>query len=248
MEKMQKSGFGLIDKAVQARVDTFDVYDDITAFTKARERIDELDVLLLEALAERSKYSLGREYFNKRSRMEELWEKGVNSYGWEDIHAPLIEKICEEGEVDESRIEEVIKAESKLQELVLERIRIGKHVARYKGPRNLPTEVKEREKIIYNKVRGMAKEYGLNPNAVEDFFRKVIKKNKEYQNSVKNGFGNHMEVLWVCTTQYKEGVAGLRRIMYNSGKANIYMTKPGDKLHTTEERINDQFVVKLLRE
>ena len=246
MEKIAVMGFEDISKAVQARVDEFDTYDDKTAFEKTRERIDELDVLLLDALKERAQNALCSEYFNKRSRMKELWEKGVNSYGWEDLHAPLLEKICKEG--DESSIEEVIQAESKLQELVLERILMGKHVARYKGPRDLPTEVKEREKIIYDNVRARAGDYGLHPDALEDFFRKVIKKNKEYQDSVKGGFGNHMEVLWICETEYKEGIEGLRTWMYHSGKNNVYLTHPGDKLHTTVEKKNNRYKVKLLRE
>lgn len=149
----------------------------IKTFEETIKRIDELNILILEALKERSKYPICKEFF-ENTPQKELIAKGVDPIQWGPLYSRIIGKICQEGEF----IEGVTEAEGKLEKLIHERIFIGKNIVKYKAPRGLPITRKDREERIIEHVREYSSQKGMNPDAIEYIFRELIERNKHIQN------------------------------------------------------------------
>jgi chorismate mutase len=172
-----------VDKEVEKEEDSKILWEQTIA------RINELNDLILEALKKRSKFPIARSYFDINLRrheegnpQKELESKGLDTIGWHSTYSKIVEKICPEGDY----VEGVVEAEAKLEELVDERIYIGKKVIDYKAPRGKPIERKEREKQIYAYVRDYASKNGMDPDAVEEVFKIIIEKNRTNKNKIKN--------------------------------------------------------------
>ncbi len=143
--------------------------ESLTSWKETIDRIDELNELILEALKQRSRFPVCRDYFDiSRRRQEtnpqkELEAKGIDIVQWNTLYSKITEKICPEGDY----VEGVVEAESRLEELVHERIYIGRKVAEYKAQRGKDIERKDREEKIIAHVRAYASENEMNPDAVE---------------------------------------------------------------------------------
>ena len=154
-------------------------------FEETIKRINQLNILILESFAVRSRYPISRNYFENTSQ-KDLESKGINTIGWNPQFSPILEKICEEGEVKgEYAMDRLTRAEARLERFVYERIVIGENAAKYKAPRGMPTTRKQREDQIIHDMRSLAGGYGLEPAAVEKIFRFLIDKNKDVQERYK---------------------------------------------------------------
>lgn len=157
-----------------------DRIDSLTSWEKTIARIDELNDLLLDALKERSRFPVAREYFDislRKGSQKVLESKGIDTLQWKTLYSKIVEKICPEGDYAEG----VLEAEAKLEELVYERIYIGKKVVEYKRQKGMDITRKEREEEIIRHVRDHASKNSMDPDAVEDVFRMIIDKNKYVQ-------------------------------------------------------------------
>jgi len=155
----------------------------IQSLEEARVRIDKLNGLILEALSERSRYKVCSDYFDE-----------IGDAHWASIYQPIVISICKGG--NEEDMAGVIQAESKLEELLYERVFIGSAVAKYK---NGSVENRKREEKIINYVRKNApkQKYPLDPDIVETIFEFLMRKNKEIQEqNSPNGKGGSEGASW----------------------------------------------------
>lgn len=173
--------------------------EELCSFEKTIARINELNELILKALRERSMYPVCRSYFENVPQRA-LESQGIDTVWWDPVYSKIVEKICEEGEIgtdirhlaeeleDGTDLEaiyhdrrDMVQAESRLEELVYERIMIGRKVIEYKSPRGLAITRKDREEEVIKNVREGALDYSLDPDVVEDIFRFLMQKNKDVQ-------------------------------------------------------------------
>lgn len=230
--------------------------DALTSFDVVVGRINELNDLILKSLAERKKYPVGRNYFENEPHREQI-KKGLDVVYWSPVYSLIVERICKEGDFDESNLEKAIEAELELEGLVWERINIGKKVAEYKAQRGLPTTRKQREEEVIEYVMGESAKYGLDAEDVEWIFRFLIKKNKDVQNCHrKNGLkgGGLEEVRSIKVgqvTPYEKGDNGhvdkTRKGLETEAKQLSEQT--GDKYYTNVKQVESTtYQVILLRE
>ncbi|MBN2111964.1 chorismate mutase [Candidatus Woesearchaeota archaeon] len=228
----------------------------LKSFDEVIRRIDKLNDLILEALAERKKYPVGRSYFENEPHCEQI-KKGLDVVYWHPVYSKIVEKICKEGDFDESNLEKAIEAEMKLEDLVWERILIGKKVAEYKAPRGLPTTRKEREEAVISYVRKESAKYSLNADAVEWIFRFIMEKNKDVQechrqgNSGANSFEEVKSVKVGQVKPYQEGDGGhveeVRK--WFESEAKQLSEKTGDKYYTVVKQVADTtYQITILKE
>lgn len=59
-------------------------------------------------------------------------------------------------------------------ELLAKRMRVSEEIAEYKRQHNLPVYVPEREKVVIETAKELAKKSGLDEKMVEDVFWKII--------------------------------------------------------------------------
>jgi len=169
---------------------------------KTIEKINRLNDKLLTALEKRSKFPIARDYFDytlrrheKGNPQRELESKGLDTIGWHSIYSKIVEKICQEGDF----VEGVIEAQLELENIVKERINIGKEVIAHKAPRGINITRKEREKEIYNSVRHHAYANNMDPDAIEAAFRIIIEQNK-YVQSLYSKHHEKFEEVTSCRT------------------------------------------------
>jgi len=243
--------FGEIYREVRERIGSR------KSFEETIDRINELNVLILKALAERSQHPICRTYF-ENSPQTERESKGIDICSWYTVYSPILRHMCEEGDVDGEALQQVIKAESKLEELVCERIMIGENVIKYKAPRGMQITRKDREEDILRKMRGLAKDYGLEEDAVENVFKILMEKNKDLQASYKrcnNIKEEGLRAVRTCRTMqfkpYEPGdnsdVDKIRKGIQTEGE--VLLAKPGDVFHTVVEKEDEHtYVIKLIKE
>lgn len=171
--------------------------ESLNSWKDTISRIDKLNDLILVALKERSKFPVCRDYF-ENTPQKELESKGIDTIWWSPFYSKIVEKVCSEGDY----VEGVVEAESKLEELIRERVHIGNKVAEYKSQRGGVMLRKGREAQIIAYVRDYASKNEMDPEAIEEVFRMLIEKNKHIQklyNSSRNG-SNGFKKIDMCIT------------------------------------------------
>ena len=229
--------------------------ESIVDFEGTIKRINKLNDLILEAMAERAEFPIARDYFeNTPQREREL--KGLDTIWWHPVYSTILEKICKEGDF----VEGVIEAESKLEELVYERIMIGRNVIKYKAPRGLNITRKQREEEILAEVRGKAPKYNLDPDNVEWIFRFIMDRNKEVQACTRSHGvkGTKLDEVQSCKTmQTNEYVPGDKSPVDRIRKrlqcwGDVLATKDGMNYYTIWKekgsRLLKEYTVTLIRE
>ena len=234
----------------------YDRMDALGSFDEVIGRINELNDIILGTLAKRKKFPVGRSYFENEPHREQI-RQDIDVVSWHPVYSKIVEKICKEGDFDESNLEKAIEAERKMEEAVRERIIIGKKVAEYKSPRGLPTKRKQREEEVIEYVRGESKKYGLDADDVEWIFNFIIQKNKDVQNCYrKSGAGGSSleKIKSINVGQVKPYKKGEEGYVEKTRKgleveAKQLSEKTGDKYYTVVKQVADTtYKVILLRE
>ena len=226
-------------KNVSARIDSLNSFDETI------DRINELNIQLLNSLKERSKFPVCRDYF-KNTPQRELESQGIDTIQLDKLYFKVTEKICPEGEY----IEGVIEAESKLEELIFERINIGKKVIEYKEPRGIPIDRWQREKQILSYMAECALNKDMNPSDVRSIFQFLMNKNKDYQRQLRKSIRCNLTEIEVCKTQSLNCIPILKGILERKGEN--YKEQTGTKYYIKiDEKIESGsliYHVKLLQE
>mgnify|MGYP001617916626 CR=1 FL=1 len=75
-----------------------------------------------------------------------------------------------------AKIDEI---DSKIINLIYKRAKLVKKIKKYKKQKNLAKVDKGREKKIYQKLKELAKEKGLDENFINKLFKLIIRQNKK---------------------------------------------------------------------
>jgi chorismate mutase len=150
---------------------------NIPDFNSTIERINKLDILIIDKIAELKPYYADYSIFN--SSHAELSSKGVDVV-WKDVaYWPILLKFLKPGKNEDnaSFFEKYVQ----FQDLAYERVMIGQNVINYKSPRNLEIERPQREKEILDRVSKYAESKGLDPEKMRESFNHIMALNKNVQ-------------------------------------------------------------------
>lgn len=142
--------------------------------------IDCIDIEILKALKERSKYKVGRNIL-ENTPQKELEAQGIDTVGWNLDYSKVVEYICEEGDISPDQYDGFIAAEHRLEELLYKRRIIEKTVISVKAPKRKPIERPKRKEEKIAEVMEIAKKSGMNPEVIRDVYQFIIEKNEHIQ-------------------------------------------------------------------
>lgn len=84
----------------------------------------------------------------------------------------------EKDKLEEYR-ERIDMLDSKIVELLGERMKVVDNVGEYKKEKGLPVTDEDREKILFEKVREMGKDTGLDEDFIQELFERIINQAKK---------------------------------------------------------------------
>ena len=206
--------------------------DALGSFEEVRSHIRKLNEKIVKFLAHRNEFPVCRMIFEDPEVFSqwELRERGIDSVGWNLNYSPIVGKICEEGELFDGERDAVIESESYLEALLYERVYVARKVIEYKAPRGKDITVQSVEDKIIKKVREEAENYCLNPDAVQEIFEFLMKKNKHVQRLLRAKYelGDGLEELKSTTWTMQPG---------NYGEDKLSVKLPADYVGPVDQAV-----------